>query len=155
MYYKVVGRHKSEEENNTTFEYIANVPNIECIYDMAEDEGEEVLSVCEMTISELIEREKAMLMGTVARTYVFAKHRDDDFDTRVQKLKEFDMEGEEFFLALQNFNERQRYLRRLMHRKKKGKIDLDEFLKIMNGLVDCTEEEDIDNLIRTMEDKLE
>lgn len=155
MYYKVTGRHKSECENNTTFEYIANVPDIECIYSMAEDAGEEVLNVCEMTISELIEREKLELMNTVARTYVFAKYHDCDFETRLQKFGELDWKSEDFFLALKSFNERQNYLRRLMHRKKKGKIDLDEFLKIMNGLVDCTAEEDIDNLLKKMEDKLE
>lgn len=155
MYYVVTAKHKSKEENNTIFEYIANVPNIECIYSMAEDAGEEVLSVQEMTIPELIEHEKATLMDTVVRTYVFGKYQACDFETRLQKLKEFNTESEEFFLALQEFNKRQMVLRRLMHRKNKGKIDLDEFLKIMNGLVDCTEEEDIDNLIREMEDKLE
>lgn len=59
--------------------------------------------------------------------------------------------GEEFFLALKSFNERQRYLRRLLHRKKKGKIDLDVFLRIMNGLVNCTEESDIENLLNKIE----
>lgn len=155
MYYVVTGRYKEEGEDGTTFEYVTEVPNIDCIYSMAEDEGEEVIAIREMTIPELIEREKETLMGTVARTYVFARYRDKDFDTRLQKLKEFDMEGEEFFLALKSFNERQAYLRRLMHRKKKGKIDLDEFLKIMNGLVDCTEEEDVENLIKKMEDEVE
>ena len=155
MYFMVTGKHISEEENNTTFEYIVNVPNIECIYSMAADEGEEVIDIREMTIAELIEREKQELLETVARTYVFACHQDADFNTRIKKLQQFDMAGEEFFLALQSFNERQRYLRRLMHRKKKGKIDLDEFLKIMNGLVDCTTEEDIDNLIKETEDKIE
>ena len=42
-----------------------------------------------------------------------------------------------------------------MHCKKKGKIDLDEFLKIMNGLVDCTAEEDIDNMVQEMQNKTE
>lgn len=155
MYYKVTAKHKSKEENNTVFEYVATAPNIECIYSMAEDAGEEVLSVQEMTIRELIEHEKAALIDTVVRTYVFGKYQDCDFETRLQKLKEFDIKSEEFFLALQEFNKRQMVLRRLMHRKNKGKINLDEFLKLMNGLVDCTEEENIDNLIRKMEDKLE
>ena len=155
MYYKVTAKHKSKEENNTFFEYVANAPNIERIYNMAEDAGEEVLSVQEMTIPELIEHEKAALIDTVVRTYVFGKHRDFDFETRLQKLKGFDIKSEEFFLALQEFNKRQMVLRRLMHRKKKGKIDLEKFLQIMNGLMDCTEEEDIDGLIRKMEDKLE
>lgn len=155
MYYMVTGRHKSEGQNGITFEYVADVDTIDRIYDIADDEDEEVISIREMTIPELIEREKRELMGTVARTYVFARHKDADFDTRIQKLKEFDMESEDFFLALKSFNERQRYLRRLMHRKKKGKIDLEEFLKIMNGLIDCTEEEDVDNLIKKMEDEIE
>ncbi len=94
-------------------------------------------------------------MDTVVRTYIFARYQNVDFETRIQKLKEFDMESEDFFLALKSFNERQMYLRRLMHRKKKGKIDLDEFLKIMNGLVDCTEEEAVGNLIKKMEDGIE
>lgn len=155
MYFKVVGRYKSEDGDNPTFEYVADVDTKERVYDMAEDAGEEVLSISEITISELIEREKAMLMDTVVRTYVFARYRDEDFDTRLEKLKEFDRQSEDFYLALQEFNRRQMYLRRLMHRRNKGKIDLNEFLQMMNGLVDCTEEEDVDNLIRKMEDKLE
>lgn len=155
MYFKVVGRYKSEDGDNPTFEYVADVDTKERVYDMAEDAGEEVLSISEITISELIEREKAMLMDTVVRTYVFARYRDEDFDTRLEKVKKFDRQSEDFYLALQEFNRRQMYLRRLMHRRNKGKIDLNEFLQMMNGLVDCTEEEDVDNLIRKMEDKLE
>jgi hypothetical protein len=154
MYYKVTAKYKTDEDN-TTFEFIADTEDIQHIYDAAEDEGEEILDIREMTFPELIEHEKRNLMQTVARTYIFAKYRDYDFQTRLQKFGEMDWEGEEFFLALKSFNERQDYLRRLMHCKKKGKIDLDEFLKIMNGLVDCTAEEDIDNMVQEMQNKTE
>ncbi|MBQ4268085.1 MAG: hypothetical protein IJB97_00375 [Clostridia bacterium] len=152
MYYMVTATHAKD---GVTFEYVANVPDVESVYSMAEDSGERVLSIREMTVSELIEREKQELMDTVARTYVFAKYKDKDFETRLQKLKEFNMQGGEFFLALKSFNERQMYLRRLLHRKKKGNIDLDKFLEIMNGLVDCTDEDDIDNLISKMDEEIE
>ena len=155
MYYMVTATHAKDGEDGVTFEYVANAPDVECVYSMAEDSGERVLSIREMTMPELIEHEKQELMETVARTYVFAKYKDKDFETRLQKLKKFDMQGEEFFLALKSFNERQAYLRRLMHRKKKGKIDLDRFLEIMNGLVDCTDEDDIDNLISKMDEEIE
>ena len=71
MYYVVTAKHKSEEE---------------------------IVSIREATVAELIEREKQELMDTVARMYVFARHQDEDFEMRLQKLKEFDMQGEEFFL---------------------------------------------------------
>ena len=155
MYYMVTATHAIDGEDGVAFEYVVNAPDIECVYSMAEDTGERVLAIREMTVLELIEREKQDLMDTVARTYVFATYKDKNLETRLQKLKEFDMQGEEFFLALKSFNERQAYLRRLLHRKKKGKIDLDKFLEIMNGLVDCTEEDDIDNLISKIDEEIE
>ena len=105
MYYKVTAKYKTDEDN-TTFEFIADTEDIQHIYDAAEDEGEEILDIREMTFPELIEHEKRNLMQTVARTYIFAKYRDSDFQTRLQKFGEMDWEGEEFFLALKRFNER-------------------------------------------------
>ena len=53
----------------------------------------------------------------------------------MKKFNEFDWEGEEFFLALQSFNNHDASFRRLMKRKKSGEIELDEFLEIMDGIV--------------------
>jgi hypothetical protein len=80
MYYMVTATHAKDGEDGVTFEYVANAPDIECVYGMAEDSGERVLSIQEMTMPELIEHEKQELMDTVARTYVFAKYKDKDFD---------------------------------------------------------------------------
>ena len=113
MYYKVTSRYKNKGKKAATFEYITDVPDVESVYGMADDCGEEVLNVCEMTIPEIIEHEKRNLLQTVVRAYVFTKYRNYDVKTRMKKLDEFDWEGEEFFLALQAFNNHQAHLRRL------------------------------------------
>ena len=41
MYYKVTARYKNDEDN-TTFEFIADTEDIQHIYCAAEDEGEEI-----------------------------------------------------------------------------------------------------------------
>jgi hypothetical protein len=135
MYYKVTVRYKNKGKKAPTFEYITDAPDIESVYGMADDCGKEVLNVCEMTIPEIIEHEKRNLLQTVVRAYVFTKYRNYDVKTRMKKFNEFDWEGEEFFLALQSFNNHDASFRRLMKRKKSGEIELDEFLEIMDGIV--------------------
>lgn len=43
MYYKVTARYK-DDEDNATFEFIADTEDIQHIYRASEDEGEEILS---------------------------------------------------------------------------------------------------------------
>ena len=44
MYYKVTAKYKTDEDN-TTFEFIADTEDIQHIYLAAEDEGEEILGI--------------------------------------------------------------------------------------------------------------
>ena len=62
MYYKVTAKYKTDEDN-TTFEFIAETEDVKHICLAAEDDGEEILGIREMTFPELIEHEKEMLMG--------------------------------------------------------------------------------------------
>ena len=147
MYYKVTSKYRNKGKKAATFEYITDAADIWSVYGTADDCGEKVLNFCEMTIPEIIEHEKRNLLQTVVRAYVFTKYRDCDVKTRMKKLHEFDWEGEEFFLALQAFNNHQAHLRRLMCRKKKGEIELDEFLGIMDNLLDYIDEENVDKVL--------
>ena len=81
MYYMVTATHVKDGEKGVTFEYVASAPDVECVYSMAEDSGERVLSIREMTMPELIEHEKQDLM-TRLRGRMFLRN----IRTRILKL---------------------------------------------------------------------
>ena len=67
MYYKVTAKYKTDEDN-TTFEFIADTEDIQHIYDAAEDEGEEMLLG---KISLLSEKLDCRVFDTTEAEFIF------------------------------------------------------------------------------------
>ena len=145
MYYLIKG--KSEDDFGCgTFEWIVEAATQEEALAKLE-EGEQCESIREISVEERIEREERELLTRVKGEYFFHLFKDVPIREANKKSREVEANPENYYIALAEFNKKQRLVRLLKKNNDYKEWTVGEFERKINQLCNAKTEEEFNKIL--------
>lgn len=119
-----------------------------------EIELDEVLELREISVEERIEREGKELLQRAKWDYLYRRCGDVPIREYSKIQKELDNNLEMQYLALKEFNAKQRMLKRLSRQDGFKDMTMSEFDEKINLLIDARDEEEFNKILRAVQEKV-
>ena len=145
MYYLLKGKVE-DEFGCGSFEWVVEASNQDEAMAQLED-GEELESIREISVEERIEREERELLDTVKREYFFQVAGDIPIREANKKLRELEADPENYYIALAEFNKKQRLVRLLKKNKAYKDWTVGEFEIKINQLCNAKTEDEFNQVL--------
>lgn len=145
MYYLLKGKVE-DEFGCGSFEWVVEASNQDEAMAQLED-GEELESIREISVEERIEREERELLDTVKREYFFQLAGDIPIREANKKLRELEADPENYYIALAEFNKKQRLVRLLKKNKAYKDWTVGEFEIKINQLCNAKTEDEFNQVL--------
>ena len=149
MYYLITGTYE-DEDGSGNFEWVVEAENQAAAIAQLE-KGETLVSICEISVEERIEREERDLLEGIEREYIFQIVGDLPIREANKQMREMKANREIYYLALKSFNKRQRLMRMLKRQKGYGELSMTEYVEVLNKLIDAQTEEEFNNVLNSLE----
>ena len=114
---------------------------------------EEVTEIKEITLEECIEHEEKIMRSYVCKDYTLRRCLDMEEDAYLETQKELNAQSELYLKALREYNRREVLIKRLMRMKSIEKMQMGEYFKILNELLDAETDEEMNKILRRIEKK--
>lgn len=114
-------------------------------------ELDEVLELREISAEERIEREQSELFEMVKREYLYRRCGNMPIREYNKVSREMKNNPELQYLALKEFNAKQRLTRRLSRQEGFKDMTMAEFNEIINRLIDAKDEEEFNKILKTVQ----
>lgn len=116
-------------------------------------ENEEVSEIRKISVEERIDREEKDLLQRVKWDYLYRRCSNMSIKEYSKNQKELENNLEMQYLALKEFNAKQRLIKRLSRQEGFKDMTMDEFDKKINQLIDAKDEEEFNKLLRIIQSK--
>ena len=150
MYFLVKG--VSNATFDGTFEWVLEADNKEEALKELE-EGEKVAKIREIFVEERIEFEKKDLIEFIKWDYLYRRCANMSIREYSKVQKEFENNLEIKYLALKEFNKKQRLIKRLSRQEGFKDMTMAEFNEKINQLIDAKDEEEFNKILRSVQKK--
>ena len=107
----------------------------------------------EITLEECIEHEEKIMRSYVRKDYTLRRCLDMEEDAYFETQKELNAQSELYLKALREYNRREVLMKRLMRMKGLEKMQMGEYFKILNELLDAETDEEMNKILRRIEKK--
>ena len=118
-----------------------------------EIELDEILELREISAEERIEREQSDLLEMVKRDYLYRRCSDMPIREYNKVRREMESNPELQYLALKEFNAKQRLTKRLSRQEGFKDMTMAEFNEKINQLIDAKDEEEFNKILRNVQKK--
>ena len=118
-----------------------------------EIELDEILELREISAEERIEREQSDLLEMVKRDYLYRRCSDMPIREYNKVRREMESNPELQYLALKEFNAKQRLTKRLSRQEGFKDMTMAEFNEKINQLIDAKDEEEFNKILRSVQKK--
>ena len=116
-------------------------------------EVDEILEIREISAEERIEREQSDLLEMIKWDYLYRRGANMSIREYSKVQKEFESNLEIKYLALQEFNKKQRLIKRLSRQEGFKDMTRAEFNEKINQLIDAKDEEEFNKILRSVQKK--
>ena len=116
-------------------------------------ELDEILELREISAEERIEREQSDLLEMIKWDYLYRRCANMSIREYSKVQKEFESNLEIKYLALQEFNKKQRLIKRLSRQEGFKDMTMAEFNEKINQLIDAKDEEEFNKILRSVQKK--
>ena len=116
-------------------------------------EVDEILEIREISAEERIEREQSDLLEMIKWDYLYRRCANMSIREYSKVQKEFESNLEIKYLALQEFNKKQRLTKRLSRQEGFKDMTMAEFNEKINQLIDAKDEEEFNQILRSVQKK--
>ena len=116
-------------------------------------ELDEILELREISAEERIEREESELLEMVERDYLYRRCSDMPIREYNKVRSEMENNPELQYLALKEFNAKQRLTKRLSRQEGFKDMTMAEFNEKINQLIDAKDEEEFNKILRSVQKK--
>ena len=116
-------------------------------------EVDEILEIREISVEERIEREQSDLLEMIKWDYLYRRCANMSIREYSKVQKEFESNLEIKYLALQEFNKKQRLVKRLSRQEGFKDMTMAEFNEKINQLIDAKDEEEFNKILRSVQKK--
>ena len=116
-------------------------------------ELDEILELREISAEERIEREQSDLLEMIKWDYLYRRGANMSIREYSKVQKEFESNLEIKYLALQEFNKKQRLVKRLSRQEGFKDMTMAEFNEKINQLIDAKDEEEFNKILRSVQKK--
>ena len=116
-------------------------------------EVDEILEIREISAEERIEREQSDLLEMIKWDYLYRRCANMSIREYSKVQKEFESNLEIKYLALQEFNKKQRLVKRLSRQEGFKDMTMAEFNEKINQLIDAKDEEEFNKILRSVQKK--
>ena len=116
-------------------------------------ELDEILELREISAEERIEREQSDLLEMIKWDYLYRRCANMSIREYSKVQKEFESNLEIKYLALQEFNKKQRLVKRLSRQEGFKDMTMAEFNEKINQLIDAKDEEEFNKILRSVQKK--
>jgi hypothetical protein len=116
-------------------------------------EVDEILEIREISAEERIEREQSDLLEMIKWDYLYRRGANMSIREYSKVQKEFESNLEIKYLALQEFNKKQRLIKRLSRQEGFKDMTMAEFNEKINQLIDAKDEEEFNKILRSVQKK--
>ena len=113
----------------------------------------EVLEIREISAEERIQRERNKLFEMVKGEYLDRRYRGKTLREYNKCLKELENNLELQYIAIKEFNAKQRLTRRLSRQKGFNELTMAEFNNTINQLIDAKDEEEFNKILHSIQKK--
>ena len=111
------------------------------------ENGEQLVSIREIFVSELVKREEEKLLGKVRNEYILQLHKDTTI-REWNKIKDKLYQDENlYYIALKTFNTRQRFEKILRRRRNLASMTVAKFDDTLSQLMSCKTEEEVELIL--------
>ena len=111
------------------------------------ENGEQLVSIREIFVSELVKREEEKLLGKVRNEYILQLHKDTTI-REWNKIKDKLYQDENlYYIALKTFNTRQRFEKILRRRLNLASMTVAKFDDTLSQLMSCKTEEEVELIL--------
>lgn len=114
-------------------------------------EVDEILELREISAEERIEREQSDLLEMIKWDYLYRRGANMSIREYSKIQKEFESNLEIKYLALQEFNKKQRLTKRLSRQKGFKDMTMAEFNEKINQLIDAKDEEEFNKILKSIQ----
>lgn len=161
MYYFVKFTYRDEimEEDEgvelVPCEWVINADSEEAAIEQIKEEIEldEILELREISAEERIEREQSNLLEMVKRDYLYRRCSEMPFRVYDKVRREMENNLELQYIALKEFNAKQRLTQRLSRQEGFKDMTMAEFNEKINQLIDAKDEEEFNKILRSVQKK--
>lgn len=161
MYYFVKFTYRDEimEEDEgvelVPCEWVINADSEEAAIEQIKEEIEldEILELREISAEERIEREQSNLLEMVKRDYLYRRCSEMPFRVYDKVRREMENNLELQYIALKEFNAKQRLTQRLSRQEGFKDMTMAEFNEKINQLIDAKDEEAFNKILRSVQKK--
>ena len=150
MYFLVKGECNATFDG--TFEWVLEADNKEEALKQLE-EGEKVVEIREISVEERIEFEKKDLIEIIKWDYLYRKCGSMSIREFSKIQKELDNSLEMQYLAIKEFNAKQRLTKRLSRQEGFNNMTMAEFNEKINQLIYAKDEEEFNKILRGIQKK--
>ena len=116
-------------------------------------ELDEILEIREISAEERITREQSDLLEMIKWDYLYRRCANMSIREYSKVQKEFENNLEIKYLALQEFNKKQRLIKRLSRQEGFKDMTMAEFNEKINQLIDAKDEEEFNKILRSVQKK--
>ena len=116
-------------------------------------ELDEILELREISAEERITREQSDLLEMIKWDYLYRRCANMSIREYSKVQKEFENNLEIKYLALQEFNKKQRLIKRLSRQEGFKDMTMAEFNEKINQLIDAKDEEEFNKILRSVQKK--
>ena len=116
-------------------------------------EVDEILEIREISAEERITREQSDLLEMIKWDYLYRRCANMSIREYSKVQKEFENNLEIKYLALQEFNKKQRLIKRLSRQEGFKDMTMAEFNEKINQLIDAKDEEEFNKILRSVQKK--
>ena len=116
-------------------------------------EVDEILELREISAEERIEREQSNLLEMVKRDYLYRRCSEMPFRVYDNVHREMENNIELQYIALKEFNAKQRLTQRLSRQEGFKDMTMAEFNEKINQLIDAKDEEEFNKILRSVQKK--
>ena len=116
-------------------------------------EVDEILEIREISAEERITREQSDLLEMIKWDYLYRRCANMSIREYSKVQKEFESNLEIKYLALQEFNKKQRLIKRLSRQEGFKDMTMAEFNEKINQLIDAKDEEEFNKILRSVQKK--
>ena len=155
MYFYIKYMCKNELEDVPGFilepcEWIVEADNKEDAIKQLQD-GEELIEIREISVEERIQREEKDLFQRIKWDYLYRRCANMSIREYNKVSREMENNPELQYLALKEFNAKQRLTKRLSRQKGFNDMTMAEFNEKINQLIDVKDEEEFNRILKSIQ----
>lgn len=150
MYFNVKGYYQFEDGQRDEIDWILSADNKEEALKQI-TEAEIITEISEISIGECIEREKMDLLENIKWEYVYRRASGKTVREFNKIARELSSSSDIMYLAIKEFNAKQRLTKRLSRQEGFKDMTMAEFNKKINQLIDAKNEEEFNRILRIIQ----